>query len=305
MNHKKTPHKLTLGPVLFNWAAEDWRDFYFKMADESPIDIVYIGEVVCSKRAPFFDPYIPDVIERLQNSGKEVIFSTLSIVMNKREAKSVRDLAEQEDLTIEANDISAIAHLKGSPHTIGPFLNVYNEDTLAYLAFKGAKSICLPHEISASSIKEIAKTAKEKNTEIEIQVYGRAPLALSARCYHARAEGLTKDNCQFVCNKDPDGMSLETMNNDPFLTINGIQTMSHTCINLAYEIKEMQNFGVTRFRLSPQTNDMVAVSKIFRDVLDEKKDPETATAELQNTGLNIPFSNGFYHAEKGHDWIKK
>ena len=45
-----TPH-LTLGPVLLNWRAESWRDFYFQVADEMPVDTVFLGEVICSKRA--------------------------------------------------------------------------------------------------------------------------------------------------------------------------------------------------------------------------------------------------------------
>ena len=32
--------KLTLGPVLFNWAPEKWRDFYLRIADEAPVDSV-------------------------------------------------------------------------------------------------------------------------------------------------------------------------------------------------------------------------------------------------------------------------
>ncbi len=299
----KAISKLTLGPLLFNWEPTYWRDFYFRIADEAPVDIVYLGEVVCSKRAPFFDAHLPDVVERLNKGGKDVIFSTLSMVMNKREAQSVRDLAQQKDLTIEANDMSALFHLRGQPHTIGPFLNVYNEDTLSYMALKGAKSICLPYELSSASIKAIVKRAKEEKIEIETQVYGRTPLALSARCYHARAEGLTKDNCQFVCKKHPDGMDLETLNKEAFLTVNGIQTMSHTCLNLSQELAEMQNFGVSRFRLSPQTSDMVHVAKIFRDVLDRKTEAETAINDLKGTGFDAPFSNGFYHGQEGHSWV--
>ncbi|MDP6661297.1 MAG: U32 family peptidase, partial [Alphaproteobacteria bacterium] len=63
---------LTLGPVLFNWAPERWRDFYFRIADEAPLDTVCVGEVVCSKRAPFFAPYLADVVERLGSADKEV-----------------------------------------------------------------------------------------------------------------------------------------------------------------------------------------------------------------------------------------
>ena len=31
--------ELTLGPVLFNWEPERWRDFYFRIADEAPVEI--------------------------------------------------------------------------------------------------------------------------------------------------------------------------------------------------------------------------------------------------------------------------
>ncbi len=57
MSVPKTTGELTLGPVLFNWAPERWRDFYFRIADEAPLDIVYLGEVVCFKRAPLFGPH--------------------------------------------------------------------------------------------------------------------------------------------------------------------------------------------------------------------------------------------------------
>ncbi len=40
---KAAKASLTLGPVLFNWPAETWRDFYFRIADEAPVDIVYLG----------------------------------------------------------------------------------------------------------------------------------------------------------------------------------------------------------------------------------------------------------------------
>ena len=49
--------EITLGPVLFNWQPERWRDFYFRIADEAPVATVYLGETVCSKRAPLFEPH--------------------------------------------------------------------------------------------------------------------------------------------------------------------------------------------------------------------------------------------------------
>jgi hypothetical protein len=30
--------EITLGPVLFNWPAEQWRDFYYRVADGTGFD---------------------------------------------------------------------------------------------------------------------------------------------------------------------------------------------------------------------------------------------------------------------------
>ncbi|MBT3237323.1 MAG: U32 family peptidase, partial [Rhodospirillaceae bacterium] len=189
---------LVMGPVLFNWTPEDWRDFHFRMADEADVDVVCVGEVVCSKRAPFFEPYMADVIERLLAADKQVILSTLALIMNKREMKSVRDTAaiDEDNIIVEANDVSAVALLGGRPHAVGPFVNVYNEGTLAYLARNGARSVCLPVELGMDALGALAK---DSPAELEVMVFGRLPLAISARCYHARAHGLHKDGCQYVC----------------------------------------------------------------------------------------------------------
>lgn len=44
---------LALGPVLYLWQGQKWRDFYFRIADEAPVSHVYLGETVCSKRFHF------------------------------------------------------------------------------------------------------------------------------------------------------------------------------------------------------------------------------------------------------------
>jgi collagenase-like PrtC family protease len=288
--------KLTLGPVLFNWAPEQKRDFYFRIADEAPVEVVYLGEVVCAKRSPFFDPHLPEVVERLERAGKAVVHSTLALIMSEGEIEAIRELAAAPDLVVEANDISVVALLAGRGHVVGPFVNVYNEGTLHYLAAKGAKRVVLPSELPATSL---AALAAGDGPELEVQVFGRLPLALSARCYHARAHGLHKDGCLYVCGEDADGMELDTLEGEPFLAINGTQTLSHTVCNLVHALGELRQMGIACYRLWPHAVDMVAVAEAFRDVLDGREEPGAASARLADLVPFARFSNGFYHGEAG------
>lgn len=289
--------KLTLGPLLFNWAPATWRDFYLRIADEAPVDTVHIGEVVCAKRAPFVAPHVAEVVDRLQAAGKEVVLSTLALIMNRRELQAVREtVATAGDLPVEANDVSAVAMLAGRPHVVGPFVNVYNEGTLHFLARNGAHRVCLPVELSAEAIATLAETTP---TEIEVMVFGRLPLAISARCYHARHHRLSKDGCQFVCERDPDGLDLETLDGEPFLAVNGVQTLSYAYADLLGELDVLRAAGVGRFRLSPHSGDMVAVAAAFRGVLDGTVAPAEANVAVERAIAGKPMANGYFFGKPG------
>ena len=297
------PAEVTLGPVLFHWAPERWRDFYFHVADEAPVSTVYLGEVVCSKRLPFFTPHFEEVTGRLIAAGKTVVFSTLSEVMLRHDRKMVESVCASNDAPVEANDASALLYLRERPHHIGPFMNVYNEETLAVLARRGAQNFCLPAELPATAIRALCEQTQGLGATIEVQVFGRLSLALSARCYHARAHGRTKDSCLFVCENDPDGLELRTLDDQPFLAVNGIQTLSHDYLNLIQELADLRAMGVSRFRLSPHTCDMAKVASIFRAVLDRHITGEEGVDQLEALNLSAPFSNGFYHGKPGFSWI--
>jgi collagenase-like PrtC family protease len=294
--------QLTLGPVLFNWAPEAWRDFYFRIADEAPVETVYLGEAICSKRAPLFEPHFAEVSERLTGAGKTIVYSTLSEVMSKLDRDLVESVCAAEGL-VEANDGSALFYLRGRPHHVGPFVNAYNERSLAVLARNGTRNVCLPPEMPGSAIAALAGEAEKLGLSLEVQVFGRVGLALSARCYHARAHGRTKDSCRFVCEEDPNGMALRTVENARFLAVNGIQTLSHDYLNLAAEIAPMEAAGVHRFRLSPHSCDMVEVADIFRAVLDRRLEAAEASERLAALKLAAPFSNGFYYGKAGHRFV--
>ena len=135
---------------------------------------------------------------------------------------------------MEVNDLSCLGMLGGRPHAIGPFVNIYNEATAAYFASRGATRICLPPELPLTAIRTIAKAQPE--VIFEVFGFGRAPLAISARCYHARLNKLSKDNCHFVCDQDPDGLAVTTLDNEPFLAMNGVQTLSYACTSVLGDI---------------------------------------------------------------------
>lgn len=294
---------LTLGPVLYLWDGPKWRDFYFRIADEAPVERVLLGETVCSKRQHFFEPYLAEAVERLENAGKTVILSTLALVTLSRESRQIRAMAEESDHMLEANDLSALALLKDKPHAIGPLVNVYNAATARLLAGRGATRISLPPELPFSSVVEIVSSCPD--IDFEVFAFGRMPLAISARCAHARSKGRTKDNCQFVCGEDPDGLPVRTLDRQSFLALNGVQTVSHSCQSLLGELEDLTAAGIRAFRLSPQNCDMVEVAKLYRAVIDSSMDPVEAIESLGALYPSAPFSNGFHHAREGAAWVAR
>lgn len=294
--------RLTLGPLLFNWPAERWRDFYARIADEAPVDRVVLGEVVCSKRQPFVEPLVPEIAERLEAAGKEVVHATLGLVTLRRERKAAAALAGSGYL-VEVNDLTALRHLPdGTRFTVGPLVNVYNEGTLRYLAGRGAVGVCLPPELPMSSIDALAAAGRRLDVGTEIWAFGRVPLAISARCYHARLAGLAKDSCQFVCDRDPDGLAVETLDGQPFLAINGVQTLSESWCNLAAGLAPLAEAGVGSLRLSPHTGDMVGTAKVFRDAADGRIAPDEALARIAAAMPGRTFSDGFVFGDAGAHW---
>jgi len=292
---KKT--ELTIGPLFFHWSAARTRDFWFRIADEAAVDTAYVGEVICSKRMPYFDDHeLEAVAARLARGGKKVVWSTLAEVATKRDRQVIKEICAREGVEIEANDASALWHLTGRGHRVGQAVNVYNELALTFLASRGASHFCLPAELPTEAIRVMGDTADELGVGLEVQVFGRISLALSARCYHARAHGRTKDNCRFVCRNDVDGLELRTRTGVQFLAINGIQTLSHRYLNLAHDVAVLRELGVSAFRLSPHSHDMVAVAGCYRALLDGEMAAEDVCSHLAALGIPQPMANGFLHS---------
>ena len=125
------------------------------------------------------------------------------------------------------------------------------------------------------------------------------PLAIS-RALLSCEPFIYRKSCLFVCGKHTDGMEVQTLENQPFSTINGTQTQSHTYVNLLHELPALQAMGIHHFRLSPHTLDMVKIAALFRAVLQKTTALEQAFADLQQLAPAVCFSNGFYHQHAGN-----
>jgi collagenase-like PrtC family protease len=228
-----------------------------------------------------------------------VVLLTLALVTTRRESAALAATAAAYDGLIEANDTSALGALAGRPHVIGPLTNTYNEDTLRFLAGNGAVTVCLPPELPLPAIRILAATARELGVGIEVFAFGRIPLAISARCYHARVHGLSKDSCRYVCGQDMDGLAVETLDGQDFLAVNGLQTLSHAWCSYAGQLPALSDAGIGSVRLSPHSCDMVAVAGVFRDVLDGRVDASAAEACLARLVPGAAFANGYLYSQPG------
>ena len=289
--------EITLGPLFFHWPAARIRDTYAYLADEAPIDRVYLGEVICGKRSPRIAEALAEAAERLERSGKAVVWSTLALPATPRELRAAGELTAGGDL-VEINDLSALAQRPaGAPFVGGPFLNIYNESAAGELVRRGCVRLCANVELSLAALAAIG--AGCPGLELELFAYGRLPLALSGRCYHARTYGRHKDACQFVCEQDPDGFGVRTIEKEPFLAVNGIQTLSYGVHLADAPVRRLREAGVTALRISPQTGDMAAVARAFRRFADEAIGEAELRRAVLATSPPGPIVNGYLAGAAG------
>lgn len=292
---------LTIGANPYFWDAQEVRTFYAGLA-QAPVDRVVLGEQVCSKRLPFWQDEIPLAIETLRAAGKEVAVTTLALITLKRERKQTAELLGL-GLPIEVNDLSALHHIPaGTPFWVGPLVNVYNEGSLRWLAGRGATRICLPPELPLASVATLATAGCDLGVAVEVWGHGRLPLAISGRCYHARLHDRAKDSCLFACGEDPDGREVETLDGQPFLAVNGVQTLSQTTACVAPQIGALIEAGVSSLRLSPQTGDFATICASYRDGIAGRISAEALAARLAPLVPGGRLSDGYLTGKSGADW---
>lgn len=272
--------RLTLGPLQYFWPREDVLRWYRAAADW-PVDVIYVGETVCSKRRELRTADWIALAVELAATGREVVLSTLALLEAESELATITRLAGDGRFRLEANDLSAVQLLRerGLPFVGGPGLNVYNHATLRLLCEDGLQRLVLGVEQGRAALVEFSASG-ESLPELELPVWGRLPLAWSARCFTARALDLAKDDCGFRCIEHPEGLPVHSRDGRPFLTINGVQVQTALPCDLGPELDQVAASGVSLCRLYPQATGMAEVVARFRHALDAGELPPRAGGEV-------------------------
>ncbi|HEX2009372.1 MAG TPA: U32 family peptidase [Roseateles sp.] len=296
---------LSIGPVLYYWPRETLLHFYAEMA-ESAADSVVLGEVVCERRHEIKLADWLALARDLRGAGKEVVLATQALIESEADLRLLRRIAEQGDFLVEAGDASALNVLEGmgARFVLGPHINVYSRAALDEYRRLGAMRWVAPVELALDAIGTINSAAPGGPPALpcEVFAYGRMPLAFSARCFTARHHRLSKDQCEFRCRDDGDGLLLSTSDGAPFLVLNGIQTQSAAQQCLLGEREALRAAGVSRLRLSPSSQQFGDVVEAFEGVMNRGEPAAPALQRLQARALPGGLADGFAHARPGMDW---
>lgn len=296
------PLKIALGPLLYYWRRDAVLSFYDAIA-ATPVDVVYLGETVCSRRRELRLADWLEVAARLRDAGKEVVLSTQVLLESGSDVAAMHKIACNGDFLVEANDMGAVHSLAGKvPFVAGPHLNLYNLASLQWMATLGASRWVMPLEMKRDDLAQIQQ-GRPGGLQTEVFAYGRMPLAYSARCFTARHRNLPKDDCRFSCLDHPDGLMLKTRENEKFLVLNGTQTQSARVHNLVDALDDMRALGVEVIRLSPQAQHMTDVIAVFDAARNRVLAPQEALARLQPL-MPDQGCNGYWHGRPGLEQIE-
>ena len=294
--------QLSLGPILTYWPRAQVLRFYEDMA-ASPIDTIYLGEAVCSRRHEMRLPDWLALAKDLQAAGKNVVLCTQVLVESGSDAAAMQRIATQADFLVEAGDMGAVQvlHAHQKPFVAGAHLNLFNAPSLAWMASLGAVRWVPPLEMPRTDLAQL-QASRPAGLQTEIFACGRMPLAFSARCFTARHFNVNKDDCGFRCIDHPDGLLLQTREQQDFLVLNGIQTQSAKVHSLIGALPALREMGVDMLRISPQSLHMPQIIQVWHDAVQGNMAVSEAENALESL-LVAGSCNGYWAGKAGMEHL--
>lgn len=294
--------QLALGPLQYYWSRDKVFAFYEAMA-ATPLDVVYLGETVCSRRHEMRLQDWLALAQMLRAAGKQVVLSTQVLLESTADVGTMHKITSNDDgFAVEANDMGAVhsLHSAGLPFVAGLHLNLYHPRSIHWIHQLGATRWVMPVEMNQTDLARIL-AAQPEGLQTEVFAHGRLPLAYSARCFTARHANRPKDDCGFVCQGHANGLPLRTREGEGFLVLNGIQTQSARVYQLLQEVPQMAALGVDLVRLSPQDQHMETVVALFDTVRRDPANAVTVARCAQQVEALLPDlpCNGFWHGRPG------
>ncbi|AWB65777.1 U32 family peptidase [Saccharobesus litoralis] len=279
----------SLGAIQYYWPKTTIEDFY-QQAAQSPADIIYLGESVCSKRRELKYKDWLDVAQQLAAVGKQVVLSTMTLLEAPSEVNVLKRYCDNGEFLVEANDISAVQLLSenGVPFVCGQPINIYNARSLKQLRSSGMMRWVIPAELSrdwiTTLLNEYAELYHNQDFEVELFAYGHLPLAFSARCFTARSENRAKDDCELCCINYPQGRPTYSQDGQQLFVLNGIQTQAGKCSNLINDLVDVDDL-IDIIRISPQAENTF---DILQNFIAQEASPVKQPLSKQQT-------NGYWH----------
>lgn len=278
--------KFSLGAIQYFWPKQVVQNFYRQAAD-SAVDIVYLGETVCSKRRELkYEDYM-ELAHMLREAGKQVCLSTMTLLEAPSELRELRRYCDNGEFLVEANDVGGISLLQENqlPFIAGPAINCYNHHSVRRLLNMGMTRWVVPVELSRDWLQDLLGQTLITDVrgcfETEVFAFGHMPLAWSGRCFTARSENRPKDQCELCCIQYPEGRTVTSQDGQQVFVLNGIQTQSGTRYNLVNQLGSMQGL-VDVVRLSPQLDDTFDWLEKFR--ANQHGETQVPLAKLDSNG---------------------
>ncbi len=294
---------IAIGPAPYNWGKPQLLDFYCRELADTNVQAVYIGNTICHKRNILSRDDLRKIVAALNNRGIKVYYSSLALSTTSEEFNYVKDVAPLFD-GLEVNMLGFFNMLKHDEFQnleiiLGPYLNLYNWRSAAYLKKFKPKRLVAPFEISLENAADIAEKSQ---IPIELTAWGNLSTALSWRCYTARAVNRSRENCDNICFKYPEGMLLKTVEGEDLFRIDGLQVQSAKTHCLVEHLDKLKENGVSTVRIYPQLGHTAEIVDTLAQVLEGKQD---AKASLEYLAPYAPsgFCNGWLWGKAGWEYV--